>query len=81
MLSLALQAGRAGGILPAALNGAAEVAVKAFLLGRIGFPAIAQIIEGVLSDTVNGKADGFEALAEADGRARAAAEGDRKSVV
>ncbi len=73
--SLALQAGRAGGILPAALNGAAEVAVKAFLLGRIGFPAIAQIIEGVLSDTVNGKADGFEALAEADGRARAAAEG------
>lgn len=71
---LAVKAGAAGGILPAALNGAAEVAVKAFLAGRIGFLEIAQIIEDVLSGTANAKADCFDALAEADLRARRAAE-------
>ncbi len=44
-LQLAYAAARAGGTLPAILNAANEVAVQAFLDGRIGFTDIAQVIE------------------------------------
>jgi len=43
-LGLAYEACRRGGTLPAVLNAANEVAVNAFLEGRIGFTAIASII-------------------------------------
>ena len=69
--SLALEAGRAGGTLPAVLNGAAEEAVYAFLRGGITFPAIAQTIEGALGAIPREEADSFERLACADARARA----------
>lgn len=45
---LALQAGREGGTYPAVLSAADEVAVQAFLEGRIGFTAIPQIVEAAL---------------------------------
>jgi len=48
-LRLAYQAGRTGGTMPAALNGANEVAVEEFIAGRIGFMDIPAIIETVLS--------------------------------
>jgi 1-deoxy-D-xylulose-5-phosphate reductoisomerase len=47
-LPLAMQAGRAGGAYPVALNAANEVAVQAFLDRRIQFLRIADIIEEVL---------------------------------
>ncbi|MGX1496765.1 1-deoxy-D-xylulose-5-phosphate reductoisomerase [Labrenzia sp. MBR-25] len=47
-LNLALKAMRAGGMAPAALNAADEIAVEAFLTGRIGFMDIPAAIETVL---------------------------------
>lgn len=48
-LRLALEAMRAGGMAPAVLNAADEVAVDAFLKGRIGFMDIPAAIEEVLN--------------------------------
>mgnify|MGYP005833949479 CR=1 FL=1 len=48
-LALALAAGREGGTMPAVLNAANEVAVDAFLRGAVGFPAIPEIVERVMS--------------------------------
>lgn len=48
-LKLARQALAAGGGWPAILNAANEVAVQAFLEGRIAFTSIAQVVEEVLS--------------------------------
>ncbi len=50
-LRLAAEAIRRGGTAPAALNAANEVAVEAFLAGRLPFTAIAQAIEEVLQET------------------------------
>ena len=47
-LQLACQACRQGGTLPAALNGANEVAVEAFLAGALNFPAIAATVAETL---------------------------------
>jgi 1-deoxy-D-xylulose-5-phosphate reductoisomerase len=47
-LKLAREASRRGGVLPAALNAADEVAVAAFLAGRLEFGGIARVIERVL---------------------------------
>ncbi len=48
-LDLGYSAGRRGGTAPAALNAADEVAVSAFLEGRIPFTAIAEVVEDVLT--------------------------------
>jgi 1-deoxy-D-xylulose-5-phosphate reductoisomerase len=48
-LKLACDAGRAGGTLPVVLNGANEVAVEAFLEGRIKFTELPVIIAEALS--------------------------------
>ena len=48
-LRLARAAAEAGGVAPAILNAANEVAVAAFLGGRIGFLDIAMIVEDVLN--------------------------------
>ena len=50
-LRLAAEALRRGGTAPAALNAANEVAVEAFLGGRLGFTAIPEVIESVLGET------------------------------
>jgi 1-deoxy-D-xylulose-5-phosphate reductoisomerase len=47
-LDLAYRAGRTGDLAPAWLNAANEVAVSAFLLGRITWTAIAEVVEGTL---------------------------------
>ena len=67
---LALQAAEAGDNYPCALNGAGEVAVRAFLDGRIGFLAIAETIERTLAGTERLKADSYANLLETDARAR-----------
>ena len=48
-LDLAYAAGRAGGTAPAALSAANEVAVEAFLAGRIAWHRIAGVIEDAMS--------------------------------
>ena len=68
--SLALTAGKAGGTLPAVLNGAAEEAVRAFLAGRITFPQIAETIQDALNRIPKAAAESFEAIASADHSAR-----------
>ena len=73
-LRLAREAGEAGGTAPCALNAADEVAVAAFLGGRIPFTAIAEVIDGVLERTGSQPLTHFEQLFECDREAREAAE-------
>ena len=70
---LALVAAEKGDNYPCALNGAGEVAVRAFLDGRIGFLSIAETIESVLEKTERLRVDCYEVLEETDARARAIA--------
>jgi 1-deoxy-D-xylulose-5-phosphate reductoisomerase len=72
-LPLAYQALRAGGTAPALLNAANEVAVEAFLAGRLRFTAIAQVIDETLQRVPGGPALELQAVIDADARARSAA--------
>ncbi len=47
-LALAYEAGRAGGTAPATLSAANEVAVEAFLAGRVAWPGIAEVCKATL---------------------------------
>ena len=69
-LRLAYDALIAGGTMPVALNAANEVAVEAFLAGRLPFPAIAQIIERTLSAHDVQRTDSLAGVREADRWAR-----------
>ncbi|WP_133478124.1 1-deoxy-D-xylulose-5-phosphate reductoisomerase [Cognatilysobacter segetis] len=70
-LRLAFDALRAGGAAPGVLNAANEVAVEAFLAGRIGFLDIAAVVAGTLDALAGLDAHDLEALRDADRRARA----------
>ena len=59
-----------GGALPCALNAADEVAVAAFLAGRLPFLAIAEVIEYVLSETPRTKFSSMDDVLAADTEAR-----------
>ena len=74
-LRLARQAARAGGTAPCTLNAANEIAVHAFLSGRIGFLDIAAVIEETLARLPAGGVHSFESLAAADAEARRVAGG------
>jgi 1-deoxy-D-xylulose-5-phosphate reductoisomerase len=69
-LRLAYEAAEAGGAKTVALNAADEVAVAAFLEGRIGFNEIPRIIEDVLAETNSGKLESIGKVLEADAEAR-----------
>src|SRR6476646_514884 len=69
-LRLALEAGEAGGTAPCVLNAADEVAVAAFLEGRLGFGAIPAAIERVLEEMPARSLTHFEELFEVDAEAR-----------
>jgi 1-deoxy-D-xylulose-5-phosphate reductoisomerase len=69
-LRLAYEAVEAGGAKTVALNAADEVAVAAFLGGRIGFNDIPRIIEEVLAGTQAGKLESITNVLEADAEAR-----------
>jgi 1-deoxy-D-xylulose-5-phosphate reductoisomerase len=69
-LRLALEAGEAGGTAPCVLNAADEVAVAAFLDGRIGFTDIAAAIEAVLAEMPARPVTHFDDLFAADAEAR-----------
>jgi 1-deoxy-D-xylulose-5-phosphate reductoisomerase len=70
LLALARTAGEQGGTFPCAYNAANEVAVQAFLDGRIGFLDIAGTVESVLDRVDGTPARDLDELVEADRRAR-----------
>jgi 1-deoxy-D-xylulose-5-phosphate reductoisomerase len=72
-LRLARQAAEAGGTAPCVLNAANEVAVHAFLDGRLRFLQIPQVIEHTLSELGSQPVRAFESLYDADRSARSQA--------
>jgi 1-deoxy-D-xylulose-5-phosphate reductoisomerase len=70
LLALAREAGEKGGTYPCAFNAANEVAVAAFLAGRVGFLEIAALVADVLERVDGAAARDLDELGEADRRAR-----------
>jgi 1-deoxy-D-xylulose-5-phosphate reductoisomerase len=73
LLALAREAGMRGGTFPCAYNAANEVAVAAFLEGRLGFLDIAATVADVLGTVSGAPARDLDELVEADREARSAA--------
>jgi len=69
-LGHAYHALRAGGTAPAILNAANEIAVEAFLGGRLRYTAIAEVIGDTLQQVAGGPAEELAAVLDADARAR-----------
>jgi 1-deoxy-D-xylulose-5-phosphate reductoisomerase len=69
-LGLARAAAQAGGTAPCVLNAANEVAVYAFIQGRLAFNGIPAVIEQTLSELPSAPVRAFESLYEADREAR-----------
>jgi 1-deoxy-D-xylulose-5-phosphate reductoisomerase len=69
-LRLAREAAEAGGTAPCTLNAANEVAVHAFLGGRLRFLDIAAVIEATLEGLPAKTIHSFDSLADADAQAR-----------
>jgi 1-deoxy-D-xylulose-5-phosphate reductoisomerase len=74
LLGLARRAGELGGTFPCAFNAANEVAVSAFLEGRLPFLGIAEVVEETLEQTDGAPAGDVDQLFEADADARRIAE-------
>jgi 1-deoxy-D-xylulose-5-phosphate reductoisomerase len=68
--ALGVAAGRSGGTAPAIYNAANEVAVAAFLDGRIGFPQIPEAIDAALQTGSGGGIEAIEDVLAADADAR-----------
>src|SRR5438477_393137 len=75
LLALAREAGERGGTYPCAFNAANEVAVAAFLAGRIGFLGIAETVAETLAAADWPEAAALDELVEADAEARRLAAG------
>ena len=73
-LRLAREAMRVGGTLPAVMNGADEIAVAAFLEGRIPFSGIWSVVEQVMEGHDPMACDDLENISAADAWARRQAE-------
>jgi 1-deoxy-D-xylulose-5-phosphate reductoisomerase len=73
-LRLAYEAAEAGGAKTVALNAADEVAVAAFLEGKIGFNDIPRIIEDVLAVTNARHPESIKEVLNADTEARSLAQ-------
>lgn len=69
-LALAQAAARAGGLAPAVLNAANEVAVQAFLDRQLNFLEIATVIESVVAQCGGGVVGSLEDVLGADGESR-----------
>jgi 1-deoxy-D-xylulose-5-phosphate reductoisomerase len=69
-LRLARQAGETGGTMPAVLNAANEIAVEAFLEGRITFPQIWSLVEEAMNRSDNFARPSLDDIIHADGQAR-----------
>ncbi len=73
LLKLAYSAQEAGGSATVTLNAADEIAVEAFLAGRISFPAIAETIEETLQRMPSREPRSVQEVLEIDRESRAAA--------
>jgi len=69
-LRLAYQALEVGGLMPAILNAANEVAVEQFLGGNLRFTDISNIVDRVLNQSKGGLAESLDLVLEADRNAR-----------
>jgi 1-deoxy-D-xylulose-5-phosphate reductoisomerase len=69
-LRLAREAGRSGGTAPCILNAADEVAVEAFLAGRLPFTGIAEVVGEALAELPPEAPGHFDDLFAADAEAR-----------
>ncbi len=69
-LRLVREALRQGGIAPTVLNAANEVAVAAFLDGRVGFLDIADLVDHILSNMPHSAAESLDVILAADREAR-----------
>ena len=74
-LRLAREAGEAGGTAPCVLNASDEVAVEAFLAGRIPFTGIPEVIDQTLEAIPGGPVRSFDDLFDTDAAARGHARG------
>jgi 1-deoxy-D-xylulose-5-phosphate reductoisomerase len=74
LLALAREAGERGGTYPCAFNAANEVAVAAFLEGRLPFTGIADLVERALEAADGLPVRDLAGLVEADAAIRRAAE-------
>src|SRR5207247_2503915 len=74
LLALARRAGEQGGTYPCAFNAANEVAVAAFLEGRLPFLGIAETVEETLASVEGAPARDLNELVEANAEARRLAE-------
>jgi len=73
MFDIGVAAGRSGGTAPAVYNAANEVAVLAFLEGRLSFNEIPTLVESVLSTMHASAAESVEHLVSIDAEARSRA--------
>jgi 1-deoxy-D-xylulose-5-phosphate reductoisomerase len=73
-LQLAFEAVESGGVAPAVLNAANEVAVRRFLAHELGFMDIPRVIDNTLGAVSGGDADTLDGLMQVDAEARAHAE-------
>jgi 1-deoxy-D-xylulose-5-phosphate reductoisomerase len=75
-LEIAVESARIGGLLPAVLSAADEIAVDAFIRGKIAFPAIPKVVEHAVvwgRKNLAGETVSLESITEADKNARALA--------
>jgi 1-deoxy-D-xylulose-5-phosphate reductoisomerase len=79
-LRLAYEAAEAGGVQPVALNAADEVAVAAFLDGKIGFDDIPRVIEQTVSATKSRDLTSISQVLEVDSQARMLAQDKVRTV-
>ncbi|MYI07516.1 MAG: 1-deoxy-D-xylulose-5-phosphate reductoisomerase, partial [Gemmatimonadetes bacterium] len=70
LFGLGVEAGRAGGASPATFNAANEVAVNAFLEGRVSFTSMADVVAGVLETLQGRSADTLDEILQVDRDAR-----------
>ena len=73
LLKLAYEAQAAGGSATATLNAADEIAVEAFLSGRISFPSIAAVVEETLARVPNREPGSVQEILEIDEQSRSVA--------
>ncbi len=73
LFGLGAEAGRRGGTAPAVYNAGNEVAVQAFLEGRIRFPEMADVVSQAMTRVGSGEVRDVEDVMVADREARAVA--------
>ncbi|MGH3649858.1 MAG: 1-deoxy-D-xylulose-5-phosphate reductoisomerase [Acidimicrobiia bacterium] len=72
-IDIAYQAGRAGGSAPAVMNAADEIAVEAFLQGRLGFLGISDVVARALDEVEWRELTTVDEVVAVDSEARAVA--------